>query len=140
MDVDAVMSSPAITATRDSTLADAVDTMLEHRIGSVVVVAAAPVGILTRTDVLVALRSADDPPLSSISVETAMSSPPVTIAPSSAIETAVRLMAEHEIKRLPVMDELQLVGIVTMTDLATHLPERVQEVRAAIERTNRWGD
>lgn len=46
-----------------------------------------------------------------------MSSDPVTITPETTLPEAHRLMMEHNIRRLPVMDGDQLVGIVTLGDV-----------------------
>lgn len=46
-----------------------------------------------------------------------MSSDPVTITPETTLPEAHRLMMEHSIRRLPVIDDGQLVGIVTLGDV-----------------------
>jgi CBS domain-containing protein/heme-degrading monooxygenase HmoA len=53
-----------------------------------------------------------------------MSSLPVTIQPSATVEQAAKLMAEHQIRRLPVVDGKQLVGILSLGDLAADGAER----------------
>lgn len=46
-----------------------------------------------------------------------MTSCPVTISPSESVATASRVMREHDIRHLPVLDGQKLVGIVTDRDL-----------------------
>lgn len=46
-----------------------------------------------------------------------MSSDPITITPKTTLPEAHRLMMEHSIRRLPVIDDGQLVGIVTLGDV-----------------------
>lgn len=46
-----------------------------------------------------------------------MSSDPITITPETTLPEAHRLMMEHSIRRLPVIDDGQLVGIVTLGDV-----------------------
>ncbi|HKA54762.1 MAG TPA: CBS domain-containing protein, partial [Candidatus Binatia bacterium] len=55
--------------------------------------------------------------LEGIPVKEVMNDPPVTIAPHAAVQDAARLMLEHKIGCLPVLEGTQLVGIVTETDM-----------------------
>jgi hypothetical protein len=38
------------------------------------------------------------------------------------------------------VDDLDLVGVVTMTDIAQHMPSRVREVQERLERKDEWTD
>src|SRR5215831_13880822 len=51
--------------------------------------------------------------LEGIAVKEVMNDPPVTIAPHASVQDAARLMMEHKIGCLPVLEGTQLVGIVT---------------------------
>lgn len=131
------MSSPAVTVEPDATLAEAADAMLEHRIGSVIVVDLGIVGILTRTDILQALRD-NGGQLESIAVEAAMTPQPVAISPDALIDAAVERMLEHEVKTLPVLDGIDLEGVITVTDIAHQQPDRVREIRRTLDQRERW--
>jgi CBS domain-containing protein len=48
---------------------------------------------------------------------------PVTIGADDSIEEALRTMAEHQVRRLPVIDGHQLVGMLAQADIARALPE-----------------
>lgn len=48
---------------------------------------------------------------------------PVTIGADDSIEEALRTMTEHKVRRLPVIDGHDLIGIVSQADIATNLPE-----------------
>jgi len=48
---------------------------------------------------------------------------PVTVGADDDIETALRTMADHQVRRLPVIDGHQLVGIISQADVARNLPE-----------------
>jgi CBS domain-containing protein len=48
---------------------------------------------------------------------------PVTIGADDSVEEALRTMAEHKVRRLPVIDGHDMVGIVSQADIARHLPE-----------------
>lgn len=57
----------------------------------------------------------------------------VTIGADDDIEEALRTMAEHQVRRLPVIDGKDLVGMISQADIALTLPaERAGEVVAAI--------
>jgi CBS domain-containing protein len=59
----------------------------------------------------------------------------VTIGADDSIEEALKTMAEHQVRRLPVIDGTEMVGIVAQADLARELPaEKAGELLAAISR------
>lgn len=49
---------------------------------------------------------------------------PVTVDATADVSDVLHLMEEHQIRRLPVIDSRQLVGIISEADLARHLPEQ----------------
>lgn len=132
-----LMSEPAVTVAPADSVHSAVGVMLEHGVGSVVAVDPGVVGILTRSDVLRAAFHAQSS-FADLTVSDTMSDEVVTIGPHAAVEDALEQMAAHEIKKLPVIDGLDLVGIVTMTDVAQHQPERVQQIKRSLTRRDRW--
>lgn len=137
MQVCESMSSPAVTIGPDTTLHDAIGTMLQHRIGSVIVVDSGPIGILTRSDVL-RIAYFTENPLTEQQASEGMSKDLITIVQTSSVETALGTMEEHGIKKLPVMHNLELIGIITMTDIARYQPEHAREVRNRLERKDEW--
>jgi CBS domain-containing protein len=48
----------------------------------------------------------------------------VTIGADDSVEEALRTMSKHQVRRLPVIDGTELVGIVSQADLARNLPEK----------------
>ncbi|MGW7486472.1 CBS domain-containing protein [Streptomyces sp. NPDC054786] len=48
---------------------------------------------------------------------------PFTISADAGSEQVLHSMAEHRIRRLPVIDDHRLVGMISEADLARHLPE-----------------
>ena len=57
----------------------------------------------------------------------------MTIGADDSIEEALRTMKEHKVRRLPVIDDRRLVGIVSQADVATNLDEqRVGDLVEAI--------
>jgi CBS domain-containing protein len=57
----------------------------------------------------------------------------VTIGADDDVEEALRTMADHEVRRLPVIDGHDLVGIISQADIARSLPpERAGQLLASI--------
>lgn len=129
MRVADIMSAELVTVERSEALSAAVEGMLEASAGSALVLDdGAPVGIVTSSDVLRAALEAGSA-LDGVEVDGAMSSPLVTIEPSATVTHALEVMAEHGIKKLPAVEQLNVRGIVTTTDIALKLPEHLAEVR-----------
>lgn len=137
MQIEEIMSSPVETVEPDATLQEATGKMLEHHIGSLVVLDAGPMGILTRSDVLRAAYYTGGS-LSELVVKQGMSTDLETVSPSGSIDGALRKMQSNNVKKLPVLDDMELVGIVTMTDIAQYQPERVREVEQTLDRKDDW--
>ena len=58
---------------------------------------------------------------------------PVTIGVDDSISDALKLMAQHQVRRLPVIDDQRLVGIVSQADVARHAEdEKTGELVQAI--------
>lgn len=135
-----VMTPTVVTVPVEDMLVEAVERMLDHRIGSVVVAGeGGPVGIVTEMDVLVAGRETGLP-LDEISIAQVMSSPLVTIPPHATIRAAVERMREHEVKKLPVTDDFDVVGILTQQDVVYAHPDLVREAIELEERRRSWED
>ncbi|MFC3959692.1 CBS domain-containing protein [Halovivax cerinus] len=126
MEVREIMSSPVVTIGPDATLAAAVDSMLDNRIGSIVVLDDGLSGIVTESDVLTTL-AADESSFSELSVEDVMSTDLVTTTSTVSVTNALRTMQAEEVKRLPIRGGRKPLGIVTLTDIAWHLPDRLRE-------------
>ncbi|WP_262177888.1 CBS domain-containing protein [Haloarcula laminariae] len=132
MQVRKLMSTAVVTVDVESTLDEAVDRLLGAGVGSVIVVEEGdPLGILTESD---ALRAARDTgrPLAAIDVRDAANRLAVTTTPSTAVGTVARLMADEGVKKVPVLDGVDMVGIVTLTDIVWEFPA-IREKATAIE-------
>lgn len=117
-----VMSKDVRVVRPDTTAQEVVATMNKFNIGSVIVVQGErPVGIITERDILMRLVEQCLAP-ESLTARQLMTSPLVTISETVSVEEAARLMAKKKIKKLPVMDNDKLTGIVTFTDIAFKVP------------------
>jgi len=133
-----VMSTEVVTCGPDASLRTAGRRMLDAGVGSVVVVDdGVPMGILTETD---ALRAGvlTDRPFDDVAVREVGSRPLATVGPETTVRKAVDRMREVGVKRLPVVDDGDLVGVLTRTDVANHYGAFVREAHALDERREDW--
>lgn len=107
---------------QDTTLHEVVATLSRFDINSIIVVQAEkPVGIITAKDALV--RAVEHGmPLSAITAGMVASSPVITIGEQASVDEVVELMKRSKIKRLPVVEDGKIVGIVSDTDILFAVP------------------
>jgi len=112
-----IMSSPVVTVDIDSKVIDAVKIMARKKIGSIIIMEGdKAIGIVTERDLLErVLGEGKDP--SEVVMREVMSSPLISIGKNTAILEAMRKMRHHNIRRLTVIEEDQLIGIVTERDI-----------------------
>lgn len=116
-----IMVRKVITIEPDKTAMDAAKLMADNSISSVLVMDGNKiVGIVTERD-LVRKVCAKDIPSSKVSILSVMSSPVITAESDLPIEAAVQRMFNNRIRRLPVVEDGMLVGIVTISDIAKHM-------------------
>lgn len=115
---DIMTRGPACCSPRD-TLSYAAQLMWEHDCGSVPVVdgGGAVVGMLTDRDACMAAYTKGGR-LVDIAVGDVMSREVKTCGPNDSLESVERALRQHQLRRMPVIDGHQLVGIVTLNDLA----------------------
>ena len=121
-----IMTQKIKTVGIDASVEEAVLKMNKFNIGSVVVVdveRSRPLGIVTERDVLRLVERYPEPLI--IKVKDVMSQPLVTVGDDTGMEEAARLMAREGIKRLPVVQDDKLVGIVTSSDIMKASPRLV---------------
>lgn len=119
-----IMTGVPVTLERNQSLVDAARMMRDAAIGDVLVTDNGRlIGVLTDRDIVVrAVAEARDPGLTTVGE---VCSPQVTtVEPDDDLDTAVRLMREQAIRRLPVVDDGRAVGIVSLGDLAVERDER----------------
>ena len=121
MNVGHVMNREVVSIDSDVSVKTAASKMAQHRVGCLIVTEKGrPVGILTETDmlsrVLALARNAE-----STKVKTVMSEPLICGNPDMDFIEATKLMINRAIKKLPIIHDEQLVGILTITDaIAVH--------------------
>lgn len=129
------MTAPVVTADVGAPLRQVAELMRDRNVGSVVICEQGmPVGMLTDRDM--ALTAVAD------GVDAAEHSGPYATRPLVSghedmdLEEAVALMIQHRIRRLPVLKEDQLAGIVTIDDVAVRAGDlhAAQQITAEVAR------
>ena len=117
-----LMHTPVVTCTPQTTLAEAARILRDRGVGSLLVVdhLGYVAGIVTDRDL--ALRGLGEGRSGDVAVELVMSRDLVTVPPRADIDELVSVMAEHSIRRLPVVDDQgKAHGIVTFDDVLRHV-------------------
>jgi CBS domain-containing protein len=116
--VSDVMTALPVTLRADSVLADAAKAMRDSDIGDVIVLDAGKIcGIVTDRDIVVRGLASDMDPAST-PLRDVCSKALTTVVPGSNLDEAVELMREKAIRRLPVVEGGQPVGVLSLGDLA----------------------
>ena len=136
--VSEIMTSPVVTVTQDTVVAEAADILAEEHVGSLVIGEDIIEGIVTETDIVRAVGERSD--LSATSITEIMSDPVVTIRPHETVRTAGERMGHNGVKKLPVTEDGEPVGIVTTTDLAHFFPRNRIRMASKTEQDVREGE
>jgi signal-transduction protein with cAMP-binding, CBS, and nucleotidyltransferase domain len=119
------ISRPAVTCPRTADLTRIARAMYENNVGSVVVVDhdRHPIGIVTDRDIVTrAVAERRDP--QTVKVDEIASRELVTVEPEHDLDEALALMARHQVRRLPVVEEGRLVGMLAQADVALEAKEK----------------
>lgn len=81
-----------------------------------------PIGMVTEKDLVIKVMSREKDP-SNIRIADIMSTPLITVSTGATLEEAVNAMAEHRIRRLPVVKDNVIYGVFTSRDLTRHFSE-----------------
>lgn len=118
------MTEAPTTARPDLNAADAAGMMRNNDVGVIPIAEnESLLGLVTDRDlVLRVLAERKDP--TSVTLRDVMTSSPVTVTPDMELINARDLMAEHRVRRLPVMKGDKLVGIISLGDVAVALASK----------------
>ncbi len=121
MKIQEIMTKDPATVTPGTTVRDAAKLMQREDTGILPVVESEGtkrlVGVVTDRDITIRIVAEQRDP-QSIQVREVASTDLVTIDPQQDMSEALRLMAQHQVRRLPVVEEGRLVGIVAQADVA----------------------
>jgi CBS domain-containing protein len=144
--VEDVMIEDVLTVEQDIIVKKAVEIMNKYEIGCLIVTKRGkPIGIVTERDmltrVLAELRSPEKTKIADI-----MSRPLIIADPKMELEEAAKLMFKMKVKKLPVVLNGKLVGLVTLTDIARFQPtvikilKKIQTMNTAPKRIQKVVD
>lgn len=113
-----VMTASPVALPRDTSIRDAAARMRDEDIGDVLVLDDGEIcGILTDRDIVVRAiadgRNPDDTPVGDV-----CSGEVITLEPDASADEAVRIMRDAAVRRVPVVDDGETIGIVAIGDLA----------------------
>jgi CBS domain-containing protein len=115
------MTKDVVAVDENMTALDAARLMTEKGISSLIIEKDhAPVGIISERDFVKKICLRDMQP-STINVGSIMSKIQTYASPDTPVDVAVQRMVNHKIRRLPVISDGKVIGIITVTDLAKHL-------------------
>jgi CBS domain-containing protein len=131
-----VMSSDCTCIGENDSVLDAAKRLAELDVGSLPICGADDrlKGMLTDRDIVVKVLAEGRDPTSVKAGELGVGDgKTVTIGADDSIDEALRAMIDHKVRRLPVIDDRQLVGIISQADIATNVDEeRVGDLVEAI--------
>jgi|HigsolmetaAR203D_1030402.scaffolds.fasta_scaffold06650_2 Predicted signal-transduction protein containing cAMP-binding and CBS domains len=134
-----IMSTNIVSVTMEDNIYEIAVKMKEHDIGFVPVVEGKKLlGVVTDRDLV--LRGYAEKRSGSASVKEVMTTGIATVSPETTVDEASRIMAREKVRRLPVVDNGQLVGVVALGDMAVrsvHEDEAGEALSEISENTNK---
>ena len=133
MTIGEIARTDVVTVPLDASLDEVGRTMREEQVGSVVVLDdGMPRGIVTDRDVAV-YGVTGDRPVSELTARNVMDEDLLHVDPEDGVRSVVRRMRDREVRRVPVTQDGQLVGIVTLDDVVVLLSNELDDLAAVIE-------
>lgn len=122
-DILKVKGNALYTVTPDTPLAEAVCTMAERDIGSLVVMEYGDlVGMLTFREIILTLK-ANGGSVGTSTIRKVMDDHPLTCTPETDVNEVRRMMLEHHVRYLPVLEKRTLMGVISFYDVARAVVE-----------------
>jgi len=129
LEVQNIMVSNIITVEANALVMDAVKIMNKHGIGCLVVMENEnPIGIMTERDLLKRVLAESKNP-KKIRVQEIMSKPLIVGKPNLEVQKVIELMFDRKIKKIPIVEDGKLLGLVTFTDLVSFQPTLIRVVK-----------
>lgn len=129
------MTKTVVTIEAHKNVTEATTLMTKNNVSNLIVMDdITPIGIVTERDFVRKVLAKNKPP--TIKISEIMSTPLRVIDPDAPIKEAARKMIRKGIRRLPVIHDNKLVGIITTTDIAKQLSKKTltDEILQAIGR------
>ena len=137
--VKEVMSKKAITIDCNKTVLDACNKYRNYKVGCLIVKKDEKcVGIVTERDIIERTICMQKDSKTTL-VNEIMSSEIKTVHALDNLEKAIRIMKENNIKKLPVLKQESIIGIITVTDISKARPDLSKRFIESWVKT-RWQD
>lgn len=122
-DILKVKGNTLYTVSPDTQLTAAVTTMAEHDIGSLVIMEHGDlVGMLTFREIIVTLHN-NNGGVGTGTIRKVMDDHPITCTPETDVNEVRRMMLEHHVRYLPVLEKRTLMGVISFYDVAKAVVE-----------------
>ncbi len=133
MKVRDVMTKSVAVIRPEATIKEAATIMQQHNVGSIPVVDTnGLVGIVTDRDIVVRNIAAGQDPQST-PVKNVMTSQVTTVTPDEDVRAISQMMSTRQIRRVPVVENQRLVGMVSLGDIATTGATNIEASEALTE-------
>jgi len=130
MKLEEIMVGDVIQSLPDESIGEAAKRMREKSVGCLVATIDGVIkGIITDRDLLACLQQKHDPYQCKIALH--MSRPVIVLRPEESYLTALHVMQQKRIKRLPVASRGKLLGIVSLSDLAAIAELEVEQIKSS---------
>ena len=121
-----------VTCEADLTVSQAIELLAEHRIGALPVIEdGSVVGVFSERDAIYRLRELGANALA-LNVRDAMTAPAVTVDSGTEALEALALMTRRRIRHLPVIEQGNMIGFVSIGDLVKYRIETIQSEAEAM--------
>jgi CBS domain-containing protein len=140
MTVGDICTRDVVVAPQTETIVDAAKRMRSSHVGDLIVVEIrggqhVPIGIVTDRDIVISVVAGDPDHVNYLLVSDVMSSDLITAGEHDDIESALKKMHEHGVRRLPIVDGVgALIGILTLDDVLQYLTAQQRELVALVAR------
>ncbi len=131
-----IMTKKVISVSKDSSFFEVASLMAQNDIGFVPIVEGERIiGVITDRDMVIrGITNRED---SNASIGKYMTQEVVFVKPNTPIEAASRLMADRQIKRLLVIDDGTLVGVLSLSDITNHNHKKAMKALAGIQKKHK---
>lgn len=137
--VKEIMTYNVITVDMDESVFDACLLYKKHRIGCLIVLDDDQcVGVLTERDIIERCVCQKKNPENTL-VSDVMSKDPITVHALENLDKALAVMEKYDIKKLPVLIQDEIVGIITVTDISRSRPDLTKRFMDSWVKTD-WKD
>lgn len=134
MTIGDIARGRVVTASPDATVKSIVESMHEHDVGCIVIEQhGEPIGLITDREIALQLR--DTPDLARHAVKEFMTTGLVTVHEDSGIAEVIETLSDAGIRRVPVVDDDgELVGIVSVDDVAVLLSDEIDDLTRVVAK------